>query len=72
MLVYPTDLLTAFSAVATCLNNVGPGLGELGSLDNYSMQPSMAKFIFTFDMFLGRVEIYPVLIAMSMIFRRNR
>lgn len=62
----------AVSGVIASVGSVGPGLGELGSLDNYSMQPSMAKFIFTFDMFLGRVEIYPVLIAMSMIFRRNR
>lgn len=62
----------AVSGVVASVGSVGPGLGELGSLDNYSMQPAMAKFIFTFDMFLGRVEIYPVLIAMSMIFRRNR
>jgi trk system potassium uptake protein TrkH len=62
----------AVSGVIASVGSVGPGLGELGSLDNYSMQPAMAKFIFTFDMFLGRVEIYPVLIAMSMIFRRNR
>ena len=31
----------------------------------------MAKVIFTFDMFLGRVEIYPVLIALTLIFKRN-
>ena len=62
----------AVSGVIASVGSVGPGLGELGSLDNYSLQPAMAKFIFTFDMFLGRVEIYPVLIAMSMIFRRNR
>lgn len=62
----------AVSGVVASVGSVGPGLGELGSLENYSMQPAMAKFIFTFDMFLGRVEIYPVLIAMSMIFRRNR
>jgi trk system potassium uptake protein TrkH len=62
----------AVSGVVASLGSVGPGLGELGSLENYSLQPAMAKFIFTFDMFLGRVEIYPVLIALSMIFRRNR
>ena len=62
----------AVSGVVASLGSVGPGLGELGSLENYSLQPAMAKFIFTFDMFLGRVEIYPVLIALSMIFSRNR
>jgi trk system potassium uptake protein TrkH len=48
---------------------VGPGLAEVGCLDNYSAQPVMAKFIYAFDMFLGRVEIYPVLIVFSLIFK---
>ena len=61
----------AVSGVIASVGSVGPGLGELGSLENYSLQPAIAKFIFTFDMFLGRVEIYPVLIAISMMFRRN-
>ena len=62
----------AVSGVIASVGSVGPGLGELGCLDNYSAQPVMAKFIYAFDMFLGRVEIYPVLVAISMIFRRNR
>lgn len=62
----------AVSGVIASVGNVGPGLGELGCLDNYSAQPAMAKFIYAFDMFLGRVEIYPVLVVISMIFRRNR
>lgn len=62
----------AVSGVIASVGSVGPGLGEIGSLDNYSAQPAMAKFIYSFDMFLGRVEIYPVLVVMSMIFRRNR
>ena len=67
-----SDTTEAVSGVIASVGSVGPGLGELGSLENYSLQPPMAKFIYTFDMFLGRVEIYPVLIAISMIFRRNR
>ena len=67
-----SDPTEAVSGVIASVGSVGPGLGELGSLENYSLQPPMAKFIYTFDMFLGRVEIYPVLIAISMIFRRNR
>lgn len=66
------DATEAVSGVIASVGSVGPGLGELGSLDNYSAQPVMAKFIYAFDMFLGRVEIYPVLVAVSMIFRRNR
>ena len=66
------DAVDAVSGVIASVGSVGPGLGELGCLDNYSAPPAMAKFIYTFDMFLGRVEIYPVLVVISMIFRRNR
>lgn len=65
------DAVEAVSGVIASVGSVGPGLGELGSMDNYSAQPVMAKLIYTFDMFLGRVEIYPVLIALSMFFRRK-
>jgi trk system potassium uptake protein TrkH len=66
------DPETSVSGVIASIGSVGPGLGELGALDNYSAQPAMAKFIYAFDMFLGRVEIYPVLVAVSMIFGRDR
>ncbi len=66
------DSATSISGVIASVGSVGPGLGELGCMDNYSAQPAMAKMIFTFDMFLGRVEIYPVLVAISLIFKRNR
>ncbi len=66
------DSLTAVSGVIASVGSVGPGLGELGCFDSYSSQPAMAKFIFTLDMFLGRVEIYPVLVALSMVFNRKR
>ncbi len=62
----------AISGVIASVGSVGPALGELGCLDSYASQPAMAKFIFSFDMFLGRVEIYPVLVAISLIFKRNR
>ena len=62
----------AVSGVIASLGNVGPGLSEIGSLDNYSAQPVLAKLIYTFDMFLGRLEIYPVLIVISMMFKRRR
>lgn len=67
-----SDAAEAVSGVIASVGSVGPGLGELGCLDNYSAQPAMAKVIYTFDMFLGRVEIYPVLVAVSMIFRRDK
>lgn len=64
----PTE---AISGVISSLSSVGPALGELGSMSNYSSQSVMAKFIYTFDMFLGRVEIYPVLLVIYMIFKRK-
>ncbi len=66
------DSTSAISGVIASVGSVGPGLEELGCLDSYSAQPAMAKIIFTFDMFLGRVEIYPVLVAISLLFKRNR
>lgn len=67
-----TEATEAVSGVIASVGSVGPGLGELGCLDNYSAQPAMAKFIYAFDMFLGRVEIYPVFVVISMIFRRTK
>ena len=67
-----SEPIEAVSGVISSVGSVGPGLGEVASLDNYSAQPVMSKFIFTFDMFLGRMEIFPVLIVISMIFKRSR
>jgi trk system potassium uptake protein TrkH len=66
-----TEATDAVSGVIASVGSVGPGVGDLGSLDNYSSQLPAAKLIFTFDMFLGRLEIYPVLVVFSMIFRRD-
>ena len=53
------------------LSNVGPALGDIGSMGNYNAEPAILKFIFSFDMFLGRVEIYPVLAVIPGIFNRK-
>lgn len=66
LLVCGMDIGDALSGTIASLGNVGPGTGALGTLGNYSSLPSVAKFIFTIDMFLGRVEIFPVLIVLSM------
>ena len=67
-----TDASDAVTGVIASVGSVGPGVGELGSMDNYSSQLPMAKLIYTFDMFLGRLEIYPALIVISMMFKRDR
>ena len=50
------DLITSFSAIATCLGNVGPGFGEVSSLSNFASLPDAAKFVCTLAMVLGRLE----------------
>jgi trk system potassium uptake protein TrkH len=67
-----SEPLEAVSGVIASVGSVGPGLGEIGAMDNYSAEPSLAKFVYSFDMFLGRVEIYPVLVVLSMIFKRDK
>lgn len=72
VLLCGSEVPEAVSGVIASVGSVGPGLAEVGCMDNYSAQPVMAKFIYTFDMFLGRVEIFPVLVTMSLLFKRNR
>jgi len=63
---------TAVTGSIASMGNVGPSIGNtIGSMGNYNMEPSAIKFIFTCDMFLGRVEIYPVLALFMSIFRRK-
>ena len=56
---------TNFSAVMACLNNVGPGLGAVGPASNYSAYSLLSKLVLTFNMLLGRLELYPIIILFS-------
>ena len=67
-----SEPVEAISGVISSVGSVGPGLGDVASLDNYSAQPVMSKFIFTIDMFLGRMEIYPIFIVISLMFNRSK
>ena len=58
------DVVTAFSAVAAAIGNIGPGLGAVGPTDNYAHLPMVAKAILTFCMLLGRLEIYTVIVLL--------
>lgn len=71
ILVCGVDIQDAMSGTIASLGNVGPGLGQLGTMGNYASLPSVVKFIFSLDMFLGRVEIFPVLIVFYMFFKRK-
>jgi trk system potassium uptake protein TrkH len=72
VLLCGSEIPEAVSGVIASVGSVGPGLSGVGAMDNYSLQPAMAKFIYTVDMFLGRVEIFPVLVVLSLMFKRNR
>ena len=63
--------MLAFCASVTSIGNVGPAVGELGSMGNFNGISVAAKLLFTTDMFLGRVEIYPLLAVIGMIFDRH-
>ncbi|MGN1210297.1 MAG: TrkH family potassium uptake protein [Candidatus Cryptobacteroides sp.] len=65
-------VIEAITGTIASLSNVGPGFGEIGSLGNYASQPVFAKIIYTLDMFLGRIEIFPVMAVLSMIFNREK
>ncbi len=59
------DFLTEFTAAASCFNNVGPGLGAVGPASNYAAYSSLSKFVLSFAMLLGRLEIFPILLFFS-------
>jgi trk system potassium uptake protein TrkH len=56
------DLVTNFTAVLTTINNMGPGLAEVGPTGNFSNFSVFSKFVFMFDMLAGRLELFPLLI----------
>ncbi|HSN71263.1 MAG TPA: potassium transporter TrkG, partial [Steroidobacteraceae bacterium] len=61
--------VTAFSAIATCMNNLGPGLGEVSS--NFTTISPTGKWICIVAMLLGRLEIFPMLVLLSPAFWRG-
>ncbi|MGM0593172.1 MAG: TrkH family potassium uptake protein [Pseudomonadota bacterium] len=63
------DQVTAFSAVAATMNNLGPGLGEVAL--NYSSIPDVTKWMLCFTMLLGRLEIFTLLVLLTPAFWRR-
>lgn len=56
---------TNLSAAVSLFNNVGPGLGAVGPAGNYGGYSAISKLALTFTMLLGRLEIYPLIIALT-------
>ena len=59
------DFTSAITAVTTCINNVGPGLGIVGPTGNFSSLTDLSKLVLCFDMLAGRLEIFPILMLFS-------
>ena len=64
------DFKTSITASIACIGSVGPGFGEVGSMGNYAGFLGFQKVIAMLIMLLGRVEIFPMLIAIRSIFTR--
>ena len=56
------DLVTTFTALAACITNVGPGLEVVGPMGNYAQFSPWAKLLLSFNMLVGRLEIFPMLL----------
>jgi trk system potassium uptake protein TrkH len=65
------DPITAFTAVVACVNNIGPGLGEVGPAANYQGLTDFQTWVCTFAMLLGRLEMLTLLVMMTASFWRR-
>lgn len=66
------DIVTSTTAVITCINNVGPGLGLVGPKENFAGLSVLSKGVLSVCMIIGRLEIYPVMLLLCPFFwKRN-
>ena len=66
------DIVTSFSAAATSFGNVGPGLGDVGPTSDFLNIPPLGRAVSMAQMLLGRLEIYPVILALAPLTLRHR
>lgn len=59
------DLVTTFTALSACINNIGPGLGRVGPAGNFAAFSDASKWLLSFDMLVGRLEIFPMLLLFA-------
>jgi trk system potassium uptake protein TrkH len=71
MLFSGMDVVTAFTAVLACVNNIGPGLGDVGPTVNYGALTDFQTWVCTFAMLLGRLELLSVLVLLTPQFWRR-
>ena len=60
----------ALACSVSALGNVGPAIHQYGTYGSFNSMPEACKLVMTFDMFLGRVEIYPILAVLATLFKR--
>lgn len=65
LLLDSPDFTTAFTAEVTCFNNVGPGLSGVGPMENFGFFNGFSKMLLSFNMLLGRLEIFPMIVLFS-------
>lgn len=66
------DFTSAFGATTTCLNNVGPGLGLVGPTGNFGFFSDFSKYVLSFLMLFGRLEIFPLLLTFCPVLYRKK
>lgn len=59
------DLITNFTAVLAAINNIGPGLGLVGPMENFGFFSDASKIVLIFDMLAGRLELFPILLLFT-------
>ena len=65
------DFVTSIGAAVTSIGNIGPGIGSVGPVDNFAHIPLAGKWVLSFLMLIGRLELFTVLILLSPSFYRN-
>jgi trk system potassium uptake protein len=60
-----SDFVTAFSATIACLGNIGPGLGDVGPMEDFAALHPAAKALLTFCMYAGRLEVVTVFVLLT-------
>ncbi len=71
MTVVGLDLLSAYGAAVSCIGNIGPAFGSLGPVENYAHVPTAGKWVLSFLMIAGRLEIFTMLIVFAPAFWRR-
>ncbi|PSQ92636.1 MAG: potassium transporter [Bacteroidetes bacterium SW_4_67_19] len=65
------DLITSFGATIACLGNIGPGWGDVGATDHYAHIPLLGKWVLSFLMIAGRLEVFTLLVLLAPAFWRR-